>query len=452
MNQLKVKATNETVDLISSSVSIDIEQFVWSFNAEVATKALLQKLIPPANLGQNYIPVAFTLGAETWELIIEDTNCNDSDFSYSVTGKSKTIILAEPYAQEVTKTWLNTTAQAICSELCTDYGITLDWQILDWSIAYYAVDKRYPIDIISELVRDIGAKLQTTPTGVLTAVYYPALSPSDLAAATALYSIDTLRTVFDRGEKFINRKNYDCVFVTKDSSLLDAPSISLEEITADENTRFLNVYPNPLVSESELNLHHASGNHAVLTYEGTFTERQIDDVLIEAGEGKLSKQFTSLVNVKWQQTEVGALTIAENGKISCSGGGMGLATITYVTSYLRYTLTKTGSIAKTLVMSDELPPPVLTTGNDPMPPIVVKTLSTQAALTARANAELWNQFDTNEYSLTVPYTGSPLLCGKITKVNIIRESLGFNGWIKSVAIDSTGDVNVTIEAPAGISF
>lgn len=450
MTQLKVTDTNELIALENSSLSIDADQFVWSFNANVATKELLSKLIPPANLGKNYIDVQFTLGAETWALIIEDTNCNDSVFSYSVTGKSKTIILAEPYATEITKTWLNTTAQAICAELCTAAGITLDWQIMDWPIAYFKVEKRYPIDIINEIVRDIGAKLQSLPNGTLSVIHYPALSPGDLATATALYTIDTLRNVFERAEKFINRENFDCVFVTKDASLLDAPAFSIEEISNGDDSKFLNVYVNPLVTHTALNLHHASGTSATLTYQGTFTERVTEDVIIESGEGKLSKQFTSLVNVKWQQTEPGALTIAENGKISCSGGGTGLATVIYNTTYLRYQINRNGNIPKTLLMSDELPAPVLTTGNKPMPPIIVKTLSTQAALTARANAELWANFDSKEYDLSVVYTGSPMLCGKVARVNIIRETLGFNGWIKAVNINSSsGKItqSVTIERP-----
>jgi len=447
---LTISATGEIVDLVNSSVSMDIEQFVWNFKADVATKEDLQKLIPLANLGQNYIAVVFALGDATWNLIIEDTNCNDTDFSYSATGKSKTIILAEPYAKYITKKWLNTTAQAICNELCASSGIELSWQIINWPIVYYAADKRYPIDIISELVRDIGARLQTSPDGTLTVVYYPELSPGDLAVATALYQIDTKRNVFDRAEKFINRQNYDCVFVTIDSSLLSEPSISSSEIDIGNNKRLLNVYTTPFISHTQLNLQQESKENANLKFNGVYTERQIDDVIIEKGEGKLSRQFDSLVNVKWQQTEVGTLKIAENGTIRCSGGETGLATITYNTRYQQYIIEKFSNIAKTLIVSDEINAPILTTGSNPAPPIVVKTLSTPEALTARINAELRGQCDVKEYDLNVPYTGMPFLCGKIAKVNIIRESLGFNAWVKSVSVNGTGDEitqSVTVERP-----
>ena len=122
MSELKKLATNEIIPLQNATISSDIEQFVWSFSANCATKTDLQKLIPPANLGQNYISVSYKLGNETWQMIIEDSNCNDTNFDYSITGKSKTILLAEPYAKSITQTWLNTTAQAICNELCTDNG------------------------------------------------------------------------------------------------------------------------------------------------------------------------------------------------------------------------------------------------------------------------------------------------------------------------------------------
>lgn len=449
MATMKIKASAETVEIESHSLSTDIEQFVWTLSASIATKAQLQKLIPPANLGQNYIEVEFTLGNDVFEMIVEETDCDDTDFSYTVVGKSKAIILAEPYADHLSKVWLNTTAQAICTELCAAAGIVLDWQLLDWGIPYYKVEKRYPIDIISELVKDIGAKLQSLPNGTLVALPYPASSPGDLAALAADYQIDTARNVFERGEKFINRLNFDAVFVTKDASLLDAPTVSVEEIS-DGDDRILNVYPNPYVSAGTLNLRHASGSKAALTYVGEITERQVEDVLVDAGEARLSKAVASVVNVKWQQDEVGSLTIAENGKITCDKGDMGLATVTYETTYLQYRLRRLSNIAKTLVMSDDLQPPDLTTGSNPAPPVVVKTLSTPESLDARADAELWSQYDSREYGLNVAHEGAVILCGKVARVNIVREQLGVNGWVRAVAIDSTGDEitqSVTVEMP-----
>lgn len=449
MNQLKIKATDEIISLERATISCDIEQFTWSFSADVATKTDLQKLIPPANLGENYVEVIFTLGSQSWDLIIEDTNCNDDTFSYSVTGKSISMILAEPYSLFLTRRWLNSSAQAICEDLCSAGGISLSWNIPDWDIALYTVDRRYPIDIVTEIIRDIGAKLHYDPDGVLYAVAYPGMSPQDLATQTAPVTLDTHRNVFERAEKFINRQNFDCVFVTKDSTLLDPPSVSIEE-QSDGDDRILYVYPTPFISHDVLNLRHASDTNAVLTYEGTFTERVVEDILIDGGTARLSKAFTSLVGVRWHQAEIGELTFASNGNISCNKGDVGLMTVTYMTTYLRYRVQRVSNIAKTVVSSDELSRPVLTSGSNPMPPVIVKTLSTPEALTARANAELWASFDSNEYTLNAAYQGSPIRPGSIVRVNVVREELGFNAWVKSVSINCGGDditQSVTVERP-----
>ena len=449
MNQLKIKANNEIILLEKSSLSLDVEQFVWNFSAELATKSDLKKLIPPANLGENYIEVIFSLGSQDWDLIIEDTHCNDDSFSYSCSGKSVAMILAEPYSQPLTKTWVNSSARTICEELCTSAGLSLTWSIIDWGIAYYAVERRYPADIVSDIIKDIGAKLQAFPSGGLQVIYYPGLSPQDLAMQTAEHVLDTERNIFDRAEKFINRQNFDCIFVTKDGALLEPPSVSIEEIS-DGDDRVLYIYPTPFVAHDVINLHHASGSNANLTYDGTFTERVVEDVLIDGGQAKLSKAFTALVSVRWHQEEIGKLTFASNGNIACDRGGAGIATITYTTTYLRYRVQRVGNIAKTLLVSDELPKPVLTSGSNPALPVVVKTLSTPEACTGRANAELWGYFDTTEYTLNAAYQGYPILPGSIVRVNIKRETLGFNAWVKAVAIECSGDDIIqtfTLERP-----
>lgn len=446
MAQLKIKATNEIIALEKWSLSSNIEQFVWSFNADLPTKDALALLIPPANLGQNYIEVVFTLGNQAWQLIIEEESSHDTNFSYSITGKSKAVVLAEPYAKVITKTWLNTDALAICQELCDAKGIVLDWTIINWNIPKFIADKRYPIDIISELVKDIGAKLQSLPDGTLKVLYFPAVGPADLANQTAAHSFDTTRNIFDRAEKFINRPNFDCIWVGNDSTLLDAPTASIEEIGVNDS-RILSVYVNPPIAHDVLNLQ-VVGN-ASLSYLGSDTKRQIDDIMIDGGEGRLSKAFGSLVNVKWHQREIGALTIASNGRVSCDKGDTGLATITYNTPYLKYSLARAGNIAKTLLVSDELQRPVLTTGDNPALPITVRTLSTAEQFAIRANAELWTQMDTKEYDLTVAYTGDAVQCGRVAQVNIKREQLGFKCWVKSVAINSGDEISqaVTLERP-----
>jgi len=189
MNSLKITATGEQIPFITASISAAIDSWLWDFGAEVADKVALNKLIPLSNLRNQYVLIDFSLGSETWALIVENADSNDTGFSYSIRARSKSVLLAEPYSLPITKTWTMTTASAIVQELCDDAGITLSWQVLDWLITSYVAEKVYPIDIISELVADLGAKLQSLPNGTLAAVYYPAVSPAQLQALAPDYQL-----------------------------------------------------------------------------------------------------------------------------------------------------------------------------------------------------------------------------------------------------------------------
>jgi hypothetical protein len=169
-----------------------------------------------------------------------------------------------------------------------------------------------------------------------------------------------------------------------------------------------------------------------------------------------------LVKVKWQQDVSGALTFANDGKITCSSSVIGLVTVTYYTKFLRYRFSNPSfSAQQTLVVIDELLPiSVAGTGSIiakmgaadiQAPPVVVKTLSTTAALLARGKSELWPLvYDAKEYSLQIAYEGMPLLPAKIAQMKINAEAQLFNGWVKSVAIAVTATEitqSVVIERP-----
>lgn len=161
MNELIKTSTGELLPFISASLSSDVSSWVWSVNFALPDLATLNKLKPTRALKGDYVESSFKLGLETFNLIIEEADSNDTDFSYAVTGRSKSILLAEPYSTQITKTWRLTSAMAICAELCTEAGIALYWQAIDWDIDEFISDKRYPIDIISELAGEVEAPIAT---------------------------------------------------------------------------------------------------------------------------------------------------------------------------------------------------------------------------------------------------------------------------------------------------
>ena len=87
-----------------------------------------------------------------------------SETSDGIWGRSKTAVLGEPFATKITKTWdSDTTFYDLVDEVLEGTGITANIEIDDFTIyAYtYAVQQKYPIEIIAELARIAGAYVTT---------------------------------------------------------------------------------------------------------------------------------------------------------------------------------------------------------------------------------------------------------------------------------------------------
>lgn len=116
----------------------------------------------------------------------------DGIVSPGVWGRSSTAIAGQPFAAKVSKNWTeNTTCQSIINEMADLCGLTVSFEIPDYSIFAnsYACDGVYPIDVIAELASFAGAHVGCTAAGLLTVkaeVFHPA------AADYTIYDTDII--------------------------------------------------------------------------------------------------------------------------------------------------------------------------------------------------------------------------------------------------------------------
>lgn len=456
MNLLKKVATAEEIPFVSASLTLNLDSWLWDFSAELASKTDLNRLKPVKNLHGDYVEVEFTLGLTTWALIIDKASSRDTGFSYSVSGYSKTALLGQPFSLPISKTWVLSSAKTIAQELCDAAGITLDWQVLDWSVKNFVAEKRLPIDAIKELTDDLGAVIQTTPAGVLTVVY-GFVNPKLLPLMPADVEMATDRNIFERGSTFINHDNYNQVLITTDQQANNAPSVAIEEQQSGAD-RLLKVFITPFQPVESLNLSHSSGANVQVFYEGVKVQDSADTVFIIDGKANLSKSFGALKSVVWQQGVSGELSISPAGAVECSTTQFGLATINYSTHYHQYRFQKQAEIEMTGVKIADLPALtsnagesitlVIDSGDKVHDPVIVKTLSNQQALLIKANSVLFPQvYDAEEFSIDCAYPGFPIIPGTVAQVKINNEALLFNAFIKGVSISIGDEIkqSVTLE-------
>ena len=460
MNYLKKLSTNELIAFYSASLSIDKSSHCWTFTAEIGDSENLNKLKPIKSLRGDYVESEFKLGATLWRLIIEKTSERTTQNQFSVTGRSPSVFLSDNYSLPIAKIWSNTTAQTIVSELCANAGLSLLWSINDWAIENYIATDRYAIDIINELVSEKKAFISSLPDGTVAILYNLPCSPRQLNSHGFDFFIATDRNIFDRGHEFDNRKNYNKVTVTKqgDSVTDNTPSVSIEQVPNGLDM-VLKVLVNPPVSSVTLN--HSSGANVAIFYEGVKSEIVTDELIISNGKTNLSKPFVSLQSAVWHQNTLGDLVINHRGEVS-SANGFGVVTVTYQSSYHQYRVQKLADIDLTgIEVLDVAALPDLrslhidlvlngTAGDNPMPPVVVKTLATHADLLDRAKQELWQEMsDVDAYSIECAYENSPLLPARIAQVKINKTADLFNCYIKSVSLSvgSTIMQSITLERP-----
>ena len=107
-----------------------------------------------------------------------DVSVNFTDTSPTSWGRTRTALLSPPYATPITpliKSWNeDEMASSICTYLAGLYGITLQWNILDFNVraGKFVMNGEYPIDGIRRLAASVGGILTTSRfSPVLIATY-----------------------------------------------------------------------------------------------------------------------------------------------------------------------------------------------------------------------------------------------------------------------------------------
>ncbi|MFC3659044.1 hypothetical protein [Luteimonas notoginsengisoli] len=151
------------VDAVSIAQSID----AWgaTFDLSLCDPEQLELLKPNAN-GPREIEV--TLNGYVWTAIVEAYNSRKEFVAggVSISGRSRTALLAGPYAPARTKVApLQRTAAQLVGEELASTGYTADYDTVDWVVpadAWY-YDNTTPLDAISRIAEASGAVVQSDP-------------------------------------------------------------------------------------------------------------------------------------------------------------------------------------------------------------------------------------------------------------------------------------------------
>ena len=255
--------------------------------------------------------------------------------SYSITGRSPTVVLGDRYAEQISRTWDATTAKTVAQELCSASGIALDWQAVDWPLASgkLAVKNKRPIETIRMLANAVGAAIQSTPKGGLVVRPRHPVSPTKYGDVKPDQIITDADDIFDISEGWEHRPGYNSIDIT-DKGTASEPKVRVSiEAGSVPTAKVLKV---SVVPWQAVSLDHTAQEKMNIGYQGHEVEQKTEIITVSDGRGRFSASWYGTDSVDWLYRDLGSVDVDESGEIRSSVVGNSVLKIAYVTRYHRF--------------------------------------------------------------------------------------------------------------------
>jgi len=274
-----------------------------------------------------------------YTFIIDSTGRNRvfGETVFSISGRSKTRNLDFPHAAAVTATYDATTAKEICGGLCSEYDITLNWQIVNWSISagIFSADSISPLEIIKTITAAAGAILQSTPAGdTLVVRYLYPMSPGSVSVSDSA-EIITVQENFER------RACYNAVRVSDKPIVDEDERYIIVELDTERNNGATQFEPGDTVYLRV----YSSAAYTMAVTDGTITKIAGDEVsdydpsvepFVYDEDVQLSRPINDIVSTDWFGNDLGSLSIVGITGVRAADStstSLGIANITYRVKY-----------------------------------------------------------------------------------------------------------------------
>lgn len=247
--------------------------------------------------------------------------------SYTVECQSPAVVLGEKYADTVSGEYIGFSS-AIAAQLAP--GFVIDWQIQDeyYRAGSLIVADQYPIEVIRELAAAVKGVVQSQPDGSLKVIRRRQVQVDQLQEVAPDYTLSDVDDFSTVSEEPLRRKRYNAYTVTNqataDKGLLP-PEVT--DISAD--VKQVRGYQVPW--DGAFDLTHSGGAWVQIEPQGI--EERVETETIEFVDGTGSTQYPiyGWSHLSWQATNLGTVTIAEDGKLRSTVVGESLLEFTYTT-------------------------------------------------------------------------------------------------------------------------
>ncbi len=338
-----------SLDLFSGSISQDEDSWTWQFTIDVDYADWLA--LKPANA--HYPEINLHVRGADFALMVEGATRKlvDTKSTFSLSGRGISAKLDGKTASSVTKSWTDSSAQQIISELCSSAGVALVYDVVDFPIKHIEGQGRYPIEIINQILSAIKAVIQTRPDGSLYIRSKRLIDPkkyfSENMVSHTLTDLDDYETLDERWD---DRDNYSVISVgngevtdDQDSTKLTLASVDDLDDNGDKlsDNKIIHLYSVPFIES--IDLEHSAAAALNIFYQGVVTEKISETVEVVDGQSSVSKPCYGNISASYVHDDLGQITINyEATDLTTEIKSHSLIKIEYDTRYHQFVAERTG--------------------------------------------------------------------------------------------------------------
>jgi len=247
---------------------------------------------------------------------------------------SPAITLGFPYAKEIDSSFVvSGTMSQIVNDLAALGDMSVVWEISVDDVltsSEVQVEGESPIDVIREIVNELGGKLQSHPDGTIHAVPHYKVDSDKYSTDSPVKAFSSGTDFFSMSEETDKRDGFNKYSITSSTTSTgwkftdEAVNDSLYKLKAWKNPW---VTTEPTVTTSEL-------TNVTISAASVIEEELEEEVEIVSGSGKVNEFCYGLTSTDYKtSTNLGVISITEDGEVTSEVVGNTLVTIKYITKY-----------------------------------------------------------------------------------------------------------------------
>lgn len=319
---------DQRIRIVEATLSCDEESPVWIARVEIAAITDFAAI----GIGDT---ITLVLGLETFVLVVDGKTLSRTSVAeqrMELTAVSPVALLDAPFAGTIRYY----EAGAASARAAVEFLIgSVDWQLPDWIIpaGRLMLEGATPLAAARNIVAAIGGIVESNPDGTVVCRRRHLVSIPQYGAATVAHSLFDA-DVMSAQAQIAPMRGYNRVTIANEEGSTGTSADRIEYV-ADADDAYRGTVRAYLASARAVVLAHTGHPSTVIASLGVVIRTESETVEFIEGQASTRYPVTAIVNLAWQHTGLGDVTISGQS-LTATTSGYSLLRITYTTTSLNW--------------------------------------------------------------------------------------------------------------------